>query len=174
MRWTTMVVVQCERLASEGPKALRVQELKQNGVIARDFEMLYIAQAERQFLLVALRNLMRALDFANYGRLPDGLGDTVTLMRDVLEHWDEYSVEGKRNAGRAGREYRGNYPDSHPLEDMRLVDGEIEAAPGVTLTRLVTLAEELSAYVQYPWTRVYPPVRGPKPKWPLADPEGGN
>lgn len=76
-------------------------------------------RADKHFMLVAGRNLLRAL-----GRLqthgatfifPDGLAADVTTLRDRLEHWDERD-DAQSGTGQRGRAYR-SFAKEHPEED---------------------------------------------------------
>ena len=93
----------------------------------------------------------------------------ITKMRDVLEHWDEFDLidPNNDNVGRAGRDYLRQFPESHRLADLRLVDGDIELGYGLTLLELDGLAADLEAWINHPSARVYPPVTGSAPSNPL-------
>lgn len=65
--------------------------------------------AERHFLLIAARDLLRALKAfeGTSPTVPELLADAVVLLRDCLEHFDEPD-------GRSGRKFRGEHPESEP------------------------------------------------------------
>ncbi len=77
-------------------------------------------RADTHFMLIAARNLLRALDALQpHGvqvRFPARLAADLKTLRDCLEHWDEQQA-AETSTGQRGRAYRDfaqRYPDEEP------------------------------------------------------------
>jgi hypothetical protein len=52
-------------------------------------QLIWRNQADRHFLFLAARNLLRAADLAAESLIETALAETLKDVRDLLEHWDE-------------------------------------------------------------------------------------
>lgn len=104
-------------------------------------------RADKHFMLVAARNLLRALDSLQpHGvpsEFPARLAADVTTLRDCLEHWDE-RLDAATSSGQHGRAYR-TFAHEHPDEDPRSFrfGGGDTYAGVVNLDNLAALAAAL-------------------------------
>jgi len=104
-------------------------------------------RADKHFMLVAARNLLRALDcLQSHGvqfEFPARVAPDVTMLRDCLEHWDERqdAATSNGNRGRAYRRFAHEHPDEDPTS-FRFGGGGTFAG-GVDLDNLAELAASL-------------------------------
>ncbi|MCA1706392.1 MAG: hypothetical protein LC808_25270 [Actinobacteria bacterium] len=104
-------------------------------------------RADKHFMLIAARNLLRALDALQpHGvqvRFPARLAADLKTLRDCLEHWDEQqgaeTSSGQR--GRAYRDFARRYPDEEPTSFRFGAGGTF--AGGLDLDEVAALAASL-------------------------------
>lgn len=104
-------------------------------------------RSDRHFMLVAGRNLLRALDCLQSQGLqfefPARLATDVITLRNCLEHWDERqdaeTSSGQR--GRAHRRFARQHPDEDPTSFRFGAGGTF--AGGMDLDELASVATSL-------------------------------
>jgi hypothetical protein len=115
------------------------------------------------FLASSASHIVALLDAdPHMGRLPYGVHDSIRLVRNVLEHWDEWPVD-KLSA----KEFRDRHPGVWPFKlhldaDDFLVGGVIS---------FLDLERALTNLNDWLWSpspaRVYPPITEPIHPYPL-------
>jgi hypothetical protein len=124
------------------------------------------SRADRHYMVVAARNLMRALDLLDppahvtAPTSPGDLDDHVRILRDCGEHWDERNAAGTGNAGRAFRDHAAKWPDA---PDAYQFGGRGSRFGGLELDELQRHVEAVLAFLletesgHYVW-RGWPPA----------------
>jgi hypothetical protein len=153
--WAWTIQVQRQRLleheslaaSSARDRLLRTSMEARRTYIHVDRQPFIELRADKHFMLVAARNLLRALDClqprALHSEFPPGLAADVKILRDCLEHWDERQ-DAEESSGPRGRAYR-NFARHHPEEDpasFRFGAGGTFAG-GLDLDELASVAESL-------------------------------
>jgi hypothetical protein len=139
-------------------------------------QLVWSASLDHHMCLVALRNLLRALDLTkNPPALPNGFASaTVKSVRDLLEHWDEnmpifnVSPRSARPRHRSGQDFADTFPYTTPYSSMRWqsMQGAVLApdlpatlvhqALDVCLEWAVAASSDLSEFIpdrmESPWT----------------------
>ncbi|MFF0373997.1 hypothetical protein [Actinoplanes missouriensis] len=91
--------------------------------------------ADRRFLLIAARDLLRALyKIGEADRIPEDLAGHIEILRNTSEHWDEESGRSKRKFAAAG----GENPHSHRWGPAGTTLGEL-----LDVETLVTLTQRI-------------------------------
>jgi hypothetical protein len=155
LSWAWTVVVQRRRVAAH-------EAVAQAGVVARDTRLATGTQvpythesakpfielrADRHFLLVAARNLLRAMKrLQRHGvdaDIPEELAADIVVLRNCFEHWDErdQTASGKGRAGSAFRQFAENHPGDDPTSFRFGAGGTL--AGGLDLDELAAVAADL-------------------------------
>jgi hypothetical protein len=133
-----IVVWQAERLTASQAQAIRdyLAQTRSGGVYgAENRHPFHRLNADRRFLLLAARDLLRALDkIGEADRIPADLAGHIEILRNTNEHWDEEDGRSKRRFVAAG----GVNPHAHRWGPAGTTLGEL-----VDVDTLVTLARQI-------------------------------
>lgn len=134
-------------------------------------ESVYRIQGASFFLVSAASQVVRVLEAdPNLGELPGGLNTRIRTLRDVLEHWDDWTKEtigrGRRTSGSLLREVD---PDAWPFGWVFTRDDFVVAGQ-VPLAELRNAFEDLWGWLaSQPAARSYSTAaESPRP-YPLVD-----
>lgn len=126
---------------------------------------IYRGQGASYFLLSASSQVVRILDASTaLGDLPFGVHPLIQDARNVLEHWDEWTIE-KRSAQRV----RAMDPDVWPF-GLRFTNENFLVGGLVPLIELQDALKALWLWLSSaPPERIYPPANGPSYPYPLIE-----
>lgn len=119
LSWSAIVALQRDRLAETEAWIATEHDAGRHVAGTDDLTRMTFVRlrADRHFLLVAARNLMRALDTVGLeGTLTLDGADHVLVLRNCLEHWDEPN-------GRSATKFARLFPSGDPNSYRWGVDG---------------------------------------------------
>jgi hypothetical protein len=144
--WTYLVLVQCDRVLQA---AQRDSELvgRSEFDIERD-EAKHLLLGERFFLLCTGREMVRALDVLQLGRLPDPMHQELRLFRDAVSHWKDWGDQRlSAKARRAEFDIHEIYPTAWPY-GVEIKGGDVLVGGSLSVHDIERVARQL-----YEWSR---------------------
>jgi hypothetical protein len=138
--WSHLVLVQCDRLFQAAQAFGDVDHLPEQS-FERDAAR-HMLLGEPFFLLCAGREMVRAINTLNMGKLPGTMHDELRHFRDALSHWNKWG-DGER----AELDIHKVYPDAWPYE-VQVKDGDVLLGGSLKTSEVQHVVEQL-----YAWTR---------------------